>query len=202
MSRPIPCTEVLAVSTEWNYKREQKASVEDVAEVIHSSVTILDALHVYCSHLQPRRNRCPCPIHNGDDYNFSFNDRFYKCFVCGASGDVISLVKDVCDLKTRVDAMKLLCDDFHLPVNFHATITKEVSEKVRIAREESERKKREKESWEERYQRTLNDWIALDKIIIETPWNSEENIAKVCKAKEERARIGYKLDLICSEEPR
>lgn len=202
LPRPIPCTEVLVVNTKWNYQRETRATVEDVAEVIRSSVTVGDALRVYCPHIQPKRNRCPCPIHNGDDYNMSFNDRFYKCFVCNASGDVIELVKDVCDLRTRMDAMSQICSDFHLPVSFHTTITKEVSEKVKAAREEAERKKRERNEWEERYQRTLNDWIELDKIIMNTPWDSEENIKKVCKAKEERARIGYKLDLICAEEPR
>ena len=187
---------------EWNYKREKKASAADIADVIHDSVTIEDALRVYCPGIDVKHHRCPCPIHNGKDYNFSYNNHGYKCFVCNASGDVISLVKEVCELSTRGEAMKKICDDFRLSVDFNAPISAETSSKVNRIREEAERKRMEREEWEARYQNTLNEWIELDKTIMNTPWYSEENIEKVCKAKEERARVGYKLDLILAQEPR
>lgn len=186
----------------WNYKREKRATADDVAEVIHHSVSIQDALNVYCPDISIKHNRCPCPIHHGEDLNFSFNEQFYKCFVCGAQGDVISLVKEVCELSTRGEAMQKICDDFRLPVNFHACISDETSKKVNKLREEAERKRKAKEDWEARYQNALNEWIALDKIIMDTPWDSEENIQKVCEAKEKRARVGYQLDLILASEPR
>lgn len=186
----------------WNYNREERATADDVAQTIHDSVTIEDALSVYCPDIQAKHHRCPCPIHNGKDLNFSFNEKFYKCFVCGASGDVISLVKEVCELSTRGEAMSKICDDFRLPVDFHAVMTHENRVKVNKLREEAERKRREREAWEALYQDTLNEWIALDKIIMETPWDSEENIQKVCEAKEKRARAGYQLDLILAKEPR
>lgn len=187
---------------DWGYKRERHATLDEIAEVIHASVTIRDALDVYCPGLEIRHHRCPCPIHNGEDYNFSFTDRGYKCFVCNASGDVISLVKEVCELSTRVDAMKRICADFRLPVNFDTEISTKTSAKVNKLREAAERKRREKAEWEAEYNKALDEWIALDKIIMDTPWDSEENIAKVCKAKEERARVGYQLDLILVQEPR
>ena len=83
------------MGTNWNYKRELSAKIEDIAETIHASVTIEEALRLYCPGTEIRHHRCPCPIHNGKDYNFSFTENGYRCFVCGASGDVISLVKDV-----------------------------------------------------------------------------------------------------------
>lgn len=190
------------MGTQWGYKRERKATAEEVAETIHASVTIQDALSLYCPGTEVKHRRCPCPIHNGKDYNFSFTERGYKCFVCGASGDVISLVKEVCELSTRGEAMQKICDDFRLPVDFHAEISPEVSAKVNQIREEAERKRREKEEWEEKYHQALDEWIALDRIINETEWNSEENIRKVCEAKEKRARVGFQLDLILSQEPR
>lgn len=187
---------------DWGYKRERHASLDEIAEVIHASVTIRDALDVYCPGLEIRHHRCPCPIHSGKDYNFSFTDRGFKCFVCNASGDVITLVKEVCELSTRVEAMKRICADFRLPVDFYAEISPEVSTKVNKLREEAERKRREKAEWEAQYQKTLDEWIELDKVVMNTPWDSEENIAKVCKAKEDRARVGYQLDLILAQEPR
>ena len=187
---------------DWNYKREKRASAEDVADIIRDTVTVADALAVYRPDLQPRHNRCPCPIHQGKDYNFSFGDRWFKCFVCGESGDVISLVKEVCELSTRADAMKKICEDFRLGVDFHAELSQETCAKVNQARAEAERKRREKAEWEDRYQNTLNEWIELDKIVMNTPWDSEENIQKVCEAKEKRARVGYQLDIILAHEPR
>lgn len=187
---------------EWGYKRERLATVDEIAESIHANVTIEDALNEYVPGIQIRHRRCPCPIHNGKDYNFSFTDTGYKCFVCNASGDVISLVKEVCELSTRVEAMKKICDDFRLPVNFHAEISTEASAKVNKMREAAEKKRKAKAEWEAQYQKALNEWIELDKIVMNTPWDSEENIAKVCRAKEERARVGYQVDLILAQEPR
>ncbi|MEO7084052.1 MAG: DNA primase [Gemmatimonadaceae bacterium] len=37
--------------------------------------------------------RGPCPFHHGKHANFSVNDHGYKCFVCGASGDVFTFVQ-------------------------------------------------------------------------------------------------------------
>lgn len=192
------------MGTEWGYKRERKATVEEVAETIHASVTIQNALSLYCPGTDIKHHRCPCPIHNGKDYNFSFTENGYRCFVCGASGDVISLVKEVCELSTRGEAMQKICGDFRLPVDFHAVISPEVSTKVNQIREEAERKRRVKEEWESQYQTKLNEWIELDKFIMNTPWNwdSEDDVRRLCEAKEKRARVGYELDLILSHEPR
>lgn len=185
-----------------SYKREQHISWEDLAITIRDSVSVEDAIAYYAPHIQRKGKRCQCPIHNGDGMNFSFTDHGYKCFVCNASGDVISLVKEVCELSTRWEAMQKICEDFRLPVDFHAGLTHEVSAKVNRIREEAERKRREREEWEARYQNTLNEWIELDKVVLNTPWDSEENIRKICEAKEKKARVGYELDIILASEPR
>ena len=184
------------------YKREQRADIADIAQAVRDAVTIEQALSVYCPSTPRRNHRCPCPIHNGTDYNFSYTEHGYKCFVCGASGDVVALVKEVCELSTRADALKQISKDFNLGLYFDAPLSPECSAKVKKAREEAEKRKREYEKWENAYHAALDEWIALDRIVIETPFDSWENIAKVCEAKEKRARVGYQLDLIAAREPR
>ena len=51
-------------------------------------------------------------------------------------------------------------------------------------------------------QNMINEWIELDKVVLNTPWDSEENIRKICEAKEKKARVGYELDIILAQEPR
>jgi DNA primase len=57
------------------------------AEYIKQNVTMPDILTRYGFGLG-RRNRIPCPIHNGRDDNFVYDDGHFKCFVCGESGTV------------------------------------------------------------------------------------------------------------------
>ena len=131
----------------WNeaYKRERKMEWRDVALAIHDSVSPEQALRFYRPDLDIRHNRCPCPIHNGKDYNFSLTDSGYKCFVCGASGDVIALVKEICELSTRADAMKKINLDFNLRLPINSEITQQQNEELRKRREKAEAKRKAKE---------------------------------------------------------
>lgn len=190
------------------FKREDTKETDWglIADEVRYKVTIQDALAMYCPTLTIRNRRCPCPIHNGKDLNFSFTDNLFKCFVCGESGDVITLVKDVLGLSTRADAIRKIGEDFNLwlNLNFHADFSQKDSAKVKELerlRAERERKEREEAEWLERYHTVLDEWIELDNVIRDTPWDSEENIMKVCHAKEKRAQIGYQLDLILASEP-
>ena len=67
------------------YKPERKANIEDIVAIIHDSVTMEDVLSVYSPSTPRRGHRCPCPIHNGKDFNMSYTDHGYKCFVCRGS---------------------------------------------------------------------------------------------------------------------
>ena len=184
------------------YHRERKVTWDDIATAIHDLVTVEQVLRFYRPDLEIRHHRCACPIHNGRDPNFSFTETGFKCFVCGAGGDVIALVKEVCELSTRADAMKKINQDFNLRLPLGGEISETKSAELARKREEAERKRRKKAEWEERYQNTLNEWIELDNIITNTPWDSDENILKICEAKEKRARVGYQLDIILAHEPR
>ena len=85
----------------------------EYAVAIKQIVTMPDVLERYTSSFAPRKNRIPCPIHNGEDYNFCFSDSGFHCFVCGASGDVIGFVQELFSLRF-IDAVKKLNDDFGL----------------------------------------------------------------------------------------
>lgn len=145
------------------YKREQKMEWRDVALAIHDLVSTEQALRFYRPDLEIRHNRCPCPLHNGKDNNFSLTDYGYKCFVCGASGDVIALVKDVCELSTRTDAMKQINRDFNLRLPIDCEITQEQSTDLRHRREQAEAKKKAQEEWEQGYANLWDEWCRLDR---------------------------------------
>lgn len=113
----------------------------------------------------------------------------------------MALVKEACELSTRADAMKRISSDFNLGLFSDVPLSPQISAKIRKAREDADRRQAEREAWENAYHDALDEWIALDCIIIHTPLDSEDNIAKVCRAREKRAEVGYRLDTIMAQEP-
>ena len=63
----------------------------NLAEEIKSRVTMTDVLTAYGIPISGR-GRIPCPLHHGKDKNFSYDDKWFKCFVCGESGSVVDFV--------------------------------------------------------------------------------------------------------------
>ena len=182
---------------EWanGYKREQRASWEDIAQMIHDAVTIEEALSFYCPTTPRNRNRCPCPIHNGKDFNFSYTKHGYKCFVCGASGDVVALVKEVCELSTRAEAMTKLNYDFRLGLPIGTNITPQISAEIAKRRAEADAKQKEHEAWLSRYHELLDLYIKYDKAKREKEPMSEE----YAEAVKNLPVIGYKIDSLPTE---
>lgn len=150
---------------DWSkeYKRESKASWEDITNAIRDSVSMDDVLDVYATSVPRRNHRMPCPIHDGKDPNFSYTPKGYKCFVCGSSGDVISFVKDKLGLATRGDAMKRLNADLHLNLPLDTALTSAQSAEIERRRADAEKKRRAMEEWQKRYWRLLDAWIRADK---------------------------------------
>ena len=171
-----------------SFRPERRVSWDDVANTIHASVTMEDAIRMYAPSTQIRNRRCPCPIHLGRDYNFSFTDHAYKCFVCGSSGDVVTFVKEVCELSTRVDAMREIVKDFRLNVDAGDTITHEQDQALRKMREEAERKKREHDAWYERYHALLDEWCALDSKLPDA-----QSPAEIAGIRQRMAELDYEI---------
>lgn len=180
------------------YRPERKTNWEDIANAIHDLVTVEDVLHCYYPSIPIRRHRCPCPIHNGKDFNFSFTRSGYKCFVCGASGDVIALVKEACELSTRADAMKRLNSDLnlHLPIDSQPSGIFSLAAKKR--REEAEKRQKERAEWEDRYNALVKEYAEMDKsILFANPLSSE-----YVEAVKRIDYVAYLIDQHLINEPR
>jgi len=156
--------EGLGVGTWDSFKPVRKLSWENIAQAIHDTVTMDDILPVFAPSIPRKGRRCPCPIHNGKDYNFSYTDYGYKCFSCGASGDVIAFVKEMQGLPTRAEAMQQINDAFHLGLDIHTELSSDALAEVNRRRAEAERKQKALDEWWDEYHRLWDEWIRLDRI--------------------------------------
>lgn len=182
---------------DWSkaYKREQSASVEDIAQAIRDSVTMGEIVKVYAPNPTPRHNRIPCPFHNGKDYNLSFTPHGYKCFVCGASGDAISFVKDIFGLHTRTDAMRRINQDFGLRLPLDGEVDARFSETAVNRRREAQKRERIRQEWWTQYHALMDEWIECDKVKRTAEPMSDE----WCNAVKRLEYIGYLLDGLPNE---
>lgn len=137
----------------------------DYSALIKQSVTMPDVLAMYG--FEPGRyNRIPCPIHNGVKRNFAYKEHGFVCYVCGATGDVISFVEKLFGL-CFINACRKLDEDFHLGLNVGGKLDAEKraeAERVSILRRaERARKDVERRRLEEAYHAALDRWVELDK---------------------------------------
>lgn len=82
------------------------------ADEVKACLTVPDVLAHY-GIAAGRGRRIPCPLHNGKDNNFSYTDQYFKCFVCGESGDVISFVQKYKGIPFK-EAMLEINDFLHI----------------------------------------------------------------------------------------
>ena len=178
-----------------DFREERKADWSDIADAIHDSVTMENVIAMYFPQLPTRNHRCPCPFHNGKDYNFSFTKRGYKCFVCGASGDVITFVKEACELSTMADAMKRINADFRLGLPIDGTLSAIQSATLALRRAEAEKKKAAEEDWWNTYHALMDEWIRLDSI----RRNGDPDSDEYAYAVNNIDRISYEIDCLKAE---
>lgn len=176
--------------TDWKngFKAERKAEWSEIAQAIHDTVTMDDVIKFYLPGVNPRMHRIPCPIHNGKDPNFSYTRNGYKCFVCGASGDVISFVKETQGCATRADAMRRMNSDLRLGLPIDEEENKFFRYQQNKRREEAEKKQAEIDAWEENYTRLWDEYVALDLVIL-----FSTDICAVAQAKERQAIVAYRI---------
>lgn len=178
-----------------DFREERKVEWSDIAATIHETVTMDEVIAEYAPQLPIRNHRCPCPFHNGKDYNFSYTRYGYKCFVCGVSGDVVTFVKEACEFATRADAMKRLNQDLNLHLPIDATINAEVSAEVAKRRAEREAKEAEAAEWWNTYHLLTDEWIRLDRIRRTADPSSDEYAYAVKNID----RISYQIDCLKAE---
>ena len=136
------------------------------AEAIKERVSMPDAIARYAPIPAPRRNRIPCPVHNGTNFNLGFSDRLYHCFVCGSGGDVISFTQHVFGIDFRA-AIEKINNDFEigLPIKRRMTLReqREAEQKHREIMAERERKEQEERAYNDLYTSLCNEWHRLSK---------------------------------------
>ena len=147
----------------WEFHPQRQIDWANVADDIRDAVTMDDAVAFYAPQIPVRNHRCPCPFHDGKDFNFSFTKVGYRCFVCGATGDVITFVKDLLGLPSRVDAMKRISDDFHLGLTYDNNTVHQISADALKRRAERERRDAEIRAWWDEYHRLWDEWTRLDR---------------------------------------
>lgn len=83
-------------------------------DIIENAVTVPDVLRLHG--ITRRGNRCQCPIHHGKRDSFSFTDKLWHCFNCGAGGGVIQL-EALLDGVDEDTACQTLARQFGLDIN-------------------------------------------------------------------------------------
>lgn len=139
------------------------------AAEIKSAVSMRDVLSHFG--IDPGRGgRIPCPIHHGKDKNFSFRDKSFKCYVCGAAGTVLDFVMTYCGTDLS-GAEQIINDQFglNLPIGRQPSREEqsELERKARLRRMERERKERELKRLQSAYDRALTRWVELDLVASE-----------------------------------
>lgn len=134
--------------------------VNDLRDRVCDTITIRDVLAHY-GYDEGRRGRTKCPIHIGQNDNFSYDEKRFICYKCGATGTVIDLVMCLYGLDFK-EALTKLAGDFGIydvPVPGHMA--------AQIAEKKAEREAKNR-AWEQ----YLNDWEAriLDKIHERRMW--------------------------------
>lgn len=115
----------------------------NLAEEIKSRVKMDDVLAVYGIPTS-RRGRIPCPLHHGEDKNFSYTDKWFKCFVCGEHGSVIDFTMKLHGIDFRQAIMRLN-DDLGLGLLTHQETRSPSRERSRVLAEREEKERRKEE---------------------------------------------------------
>lgn len=135
------------------------------AEEIKSRIKMPELLSYYG--FEPQRNgRMPCPLHRGEDNNFSVREDFYKCFSCGRSGDIFSFVQEFFNLSFP-EAMEKINKDFSLGLPIGEKISlrqkRDLEKKHNEVFEEIAKRKEEKQRLEAEYWAAFDEFNRLDK---------------------------------------
>ena len=174
----------------------------ELASDIRQRVTMNDVIAMYAPNPLPRRNRIPCPIHGGKDYNLSFSSGLYHCFVCGDGGDVISFVMHIFGIPFSAAVDKLNTDfALGLPVGRKATLREKlmISKRKRDADAARSKAQLEKDAYERLYSDLWGKWAEYDKILRELAPKSiaEEPDPRWVEACKNIDLVACRIDELC-----
>ena len=132
----------------------------DAVQTIKDRLKMREVLSVYG--FRPER-RMRCPIHNGDDLNFSITDHSFICYSHCGGGDVITFVQKLFNL-SFADALKKIDTDFNLNIYGQKTfeeLRKSHYQAMQL-QAKREREKAERERADAEYWAVFDEWKRLD----------------------------------------
>src|SRR5437660_780074 len=102
----------------------------DFVEQVKTSVNIVDVIQEYVR-LRPsgiNRYKGLCPFHNEKNPSFTVNTlhQFYKCFSCGAGGDLFKFVQEIQGI-SFYEALKQTAERYGIPMPKRSTYADEES---------------------------------------------------------------------------
>jgi uncharacterized protein (DUF2267 family) len=128
-------------------------------EIVRDSVDIVDAAQRYGIEVS-RHNKALCPFHGDSNPSLSFKGQRFKCFSCGAGGDVIDLVGYLANMGP-FDTLRELNDTFSLRIDVDKPVpTAEIQRRKQRAEDKKAFAEWEKQAYNilANYFRTLRDW--------------------------------------------
>lgn len=140
-----------------------------------------------------RKGWCPCPFHNEKTPSFHLYNQKYRCFGCGASGDVVDLTAKLLGIGP-LEAVKRLNADMGLGIDLDGPVDVVAVHKARAERREAERFK----TWREAAIKTLaGRFYALHYISVqENPRAADEASGGYVEAVKELPYLEHYLDIL------
>lgn len=138
------------------------------AAIIKNALAMHQMLEFYGFDI--RHNRIPCPFHNGKNRNLGIKNDYYKCFVCGETGDIIDFVMKYFQIDFQT-AVEKLNRDFNLGLNIgqkpSLRSNREQKERIRKFTETARAKQIERENLIAEREAALDEYVKLTQDTIE-----------------------------------
>lgn len=131
----------------------------DAVEIIKERLTMREVLARYGI---AAKKRMPCPIHHGKDRNFEVKDKTFCCHSRCGGGDVLTFTQLYFGLSFP-DALRKLDTDFGFGLTNDKPLTRE--EKAKIAKEQAERKAKQKEKEHRTAEAEAKYWALRSELI-------------------------------------
>lgn len=107
-------------------------AMADIKEQIESELTTRQVMEYYGIHFN-RRGFALCPFHAEKTASLSIKNNHFKCFGCGASGDLFDFVAEMFGI-SFTESIKKLCGDFSIGPATVVTDRKERAKRIRADR--------------------------------------------------------------------
>lgn len=118
-----------------------------LAELIKNRIDLQSVMEHYGTHFD-RMGKALCPFHSDNHPSLSIKNERYKCWACGASGDMFDFVQNLYG-DSFVEAIERINKDFGLCINTNLKSLKNnkaitTAQRQKLAREELKRARRAK----------------------------------------------------------